>query len=68
MTDEAIWEGFPRTKAAVEAADPPSVEDDEEEHHLGNRILRMYAEQGHVTEIAPGVYMASKLGDEPPIG
>ncbi|WP_157436969.1 hypothetical protein [Actinoplanes subtropicus] len=57
--DEAMWEGFPLTKAAVEATALPP--DDEPEPHFRNRILRMYAEQGQVVEIAEGVYFASKL-------
>jgi hypothetical protein len=64
--DEAMWEGFPLTKAAVEATELPP--DDQDEPHVGNRILRMYAEQGRVVEIVEGVYIASKLGPTPPIG
>jgi hypothetical protein len=68
MTDKAMWEGFPLARAAVEATEPLPIEDDEEEPRIGNRLLRLYAEQGRITEIAPGVYIASKLGGEPLIG
>jgi hypothetical protein len=60
VADEPMWEGFPLTKAAVEATEPQP--DDEDEPHVGNRILRMYAERGWVEQIAAGVYVVSKLG------
>lgn len=66
MTDKAMWKGFPLTKAAVTVTEPPTVEGDDEPH-VGNRILRMYAEAGWVEEITEGVYVVSKLGGRSPI-
>lgn len=40
--------------------------EDDDEPEFGNRLLRQYADEGLVEEVAPGRYWASKLRGEMP--